>query len=225
MTLIADVFPKLRTPQNMVRSMPQKSCFRASVEKQPGKCAQTLFKFDGHLLYHIYWSLGRQLSYKKSLLVICKISKLFPNTLNADDKYSLLDRDNLAHRIQRQLSQKRKTFSQFFSTFLKFNLNLQHFQIKDNTHSWCISEITYSKTMLRSMPKKSRFRGSVEKQDGKCAHTLFKFEGQRFYHIYWSLGRQLPYKKSLLVVYPKSQNFFLIHWVPMASILFLIETH
>ena len=143
-TLIADVFPKLRTPKNMVRSMPKKSRFRASVEKQSGKCAQILFKFDGHLVYHIYWSLGRQLSYKKSLLVIWKILKLFPNTLSANGKYSLLDRDNLTQRIQMLLSRKQKALPEFFSSFLKSSLNLEHFQKKDDPHSWCISEITDS---------------------------------------------------------------------------------
>ena len=54
MTLIADIFLKLRTPKNMVRSMRKKSHFRGSVEKQHGKCAQTLFKFEGHLLHHIF---------------------------------------------------------------------------------------------------------------------------------------------------------------------------
>ena len=49
MTLIADVFPKLPTPKNMVRSMPKKSRFRGSYKKQHGKRAQTLFKFEGHL--------------------------------------------------------------------------------------------------------------------------------------------------------------------------------
>ena len=34
MTLIADVLPKLRTPKNMVRSMPKKSRFRGSYKKQ-----------------------------------------------------------------------------------------------------------------------------------------------------------------------------------------------
>ena len=144
MTLIADVFPKLRTPKNMVRSMPKKSRFRGSVKKQHGKCAQTLWKFEGQLLHHIHWSLGRQLSYKNSLLVIWKISRLFPNTLSADGKYSLLDRDNLTHRIQMELSRKQKTFSQFFSSFLKSSLNFEHFQKKDHPHSWCISQITDS---------------------------------------------------------------------------------
>ena len=90
MTLIADLFPKLPTLKNMVRSIPKKSCFRESDKNQRGKSAQTLFKFEGQLLDHIYYSLGSQLSYKRSLLVICKISKLFPNTLSTDGMYSLL---------------------------------------------------------------------------------------------------------------------------------------
>ena len=115
MTLIADVFPKLRTPKNIVISMPKKSSFRGSVKKQHGKCAKTFFKIEGHLLYHIYWSMRRQLCYKKPLLVICKILKLFPNTLSAYGKYSLLHKDNLTQRIKMQLSRKQKTVSQFFS--------------------------------------------------------------------------------------------------------------
>ena len=90
MTLITDVIRKLRTPKNMVRSMPKKSLFRVSVEKQHGKCPQILLKFEGQPLYHIDGSLGSQLSYKKPLLVICKISKLFPNTLSAVGNYSPL---------------------------------------------------------------------------------------------------------------------------------------
>ena len=66
---------------------------------------------------------------------MCKISKLFPNTLSADGKYSVLDRDNLTQRIQMLLSRKQKTFSQFFSSFLKSSLNLEHFQKKDDPHS------------------------------------------------------------------------------------------
>ena len=49
MTFIADIFPKLRTPKNMVRSIPKKSHFRGSYKKQHGKRAKTLFKFEGNL--------------------------------------------------------------------------------------------------------------------------------------------------------------------------------
>ena len=127
MTFIARVFPKLRTRNNLVRSMPKKSCFKGSFEKQLGKCAETLLKCQGQLLYHIYSSLFRQLSYKRSLLVICKISRLFINTLSADGKYSLFNRDNLTQPILMELSRKKNTFSGAFSPFLKSSLNFGHF--------------------------------------------------------------------------------------------------
>ena len=73
--------------------------------------------------------------------MLCKILRLFVNTLTADDKYSLLNRDNLTQAIQTLLSQKPKAFSQFFSSFLKSTLNFEHFQKKDDPHSRCIPEI------------------------------------------------------------------------------------
>ena len=142
MTLIAEVFPKLRSPKNKVRSMSIKSRFKGSFKKQHGKCAQTLFKFACQKLYQIHWLLWRQLIFKKFLSVICKISRLFPNTLSADGNYSLLNRDNLTEPIQMQLSRKQKTFSDFFSAFFKSSLNFEHFLKKDDPHCWCISEIT-----------------------------------------------------------------------------------
>ena len=75
------------------------------------------------------------MSDKKSLLVMRKISKPFPNTLGAHGAYALLARDNLTHRIQMLLTGKEKTFSQFFPSFLKCSLNWEHFQKKDEPHS------------------------------------------------------------------------------------------
>ena len=40
-----------------------------------------------------------------------------------------------------QLSGKQQTFSEFFTAFLKSSLNFAHFQKKDDSHSWGISEI------------------------------------------------------------------------------------
>ena len=51
------------------------------------------------------------------MLVVCKMLRLFVNPLTADDKYSLLIRDNLTQPIQLVLSQKQKTFSGFFVAF------------------------------------------------------------------------------------------------------------
>ena len=64
------------------------------------------------------------------MLVLCKILRLFVNTLTADDKYSLLNRDNLMQPIKILLSQNRKTLYQFFFAFLKCKLNFEHFQKK-----------------------------------------------------------------------------------------------
>ena len=46
--------------------------------------------------------------------------------------------------IQILLSHKQKTFSQFFSAFLKSTLNFEHSGKKDDPHSRCISQITVS---------------------------------------------------------------------------------
>ena len=62
--------------------------------------------------------------------MISKILRLFFNTLTADDKYSLLKKDNLTESIQILVSQKQKTFSRFLSAFLKFPLNFEHVKKK-----------------------------------------------------------------------------------------------
>ena len=76
--------------------------------------------------------------------MLCKILRLSVNTLTADDKYSLLNRDNIMQPTQIILSEKQDTFCQFFSAYLKCTLNFEHFQKKDNPRSRCISEITDS---------------------------------------------------------------------------------
>ena len=208
MTLIAEVFPKLRSPKNKVRSMSIKSRFKWSFKKEHGKCAQTLFKFAWQNLYHIYWSLWRQLTFKKSLLVTCRMSRLFPNTPSVDGKYSRLNRDNLTQAVQKQVSRKQKYLSEFFSEGLNSNLHCEHFQKKKMTLiADVFPKLRSPKNLVRSMSKKSRFKGSFRKQHGKRAQKLFKFACQYLYHIYWSLFRQLCYKKSLLLIFKSSRLF------------------
>ena len=43
MTLVAYLFPKLRTPKNVVRYMSKKSRFKVPFDRQHGKRVQTLF--------------------------------------------------------------------------------------------------------------------------------------------------------------------------------------
>ena len=97
--------------------MSKKSRFRGCFDKQYGKRAQALLKSASQHLYHIHRSLPRKLSWKKSLLLTCQILGLLVNILAADEKYPVLNRDNLAIPIQMQLSQKQKVFLNFLLLF------------------------------------------------------------------------------------------------------------
>ena len=129
--------------------MSKKSHFRGSFHKKYGKRAQRLLKSSSQQHYHIHWSLARKLSSKKSLLLTCQILGLLLNTLAADEKYPVLNRDNLTIPIQMQLSQKQKTFSQLFRELLKSRINYKHFERKEYPHRFCIFEITDSENVLR----------------------------------------------------------------------------
>ena len=102
----------LKKPIQMQLSQKQKLFVEQRI-----KGDQTLLKFEQHLLCHVYWSLWRELSWKKCLLVICKIVEMFLKTWNAGHKYCLLYSENLKKPIQMQLSQKPKLF---FNLFLHF---------------------------------------------------------------------------------------------------------
>ena len=62
--------------------------------------------------------------------------------MTAVDMCSLSNRDNLMEPIHMQLSQKLKTFSQFFPAFSKSKFNFEHFQKNDDAHSLFIYEAT-----------------------------------------------------------------------------------
>ena len=53
MTLIADVFPKLWTPKNVVKQWSKKSRVRGPFDKHHGKGDETNLKSERHQLYHI----------------------------------------------------------------------------------------------------------------------------------------------------------------------------
>ena len=67
--------------------------------------------------------------------MIHKILRLFVKALTVDEKHYLLTRENLTETIQVKLSQKEKTFFQFFFAFLKSILNFKHLRKKDDPRS------------------------------------------------------------------------------------------
>ena len=65
---------------------------------------------------------------------------LFFNTWNADEKYSLGKMENLPQPTETQLSKKLNKISQFF-VISEIYIKFWTFEKKDQSHSWCISEI------------------------------------------------------------------------------------
>ena len=59
MTLIANSFPKLRTPENVARYMSNKSRFKGTFDRQHGKRVQKVLLSGKQHCYHIYRSFGR----------------------------------------------------------------------------------------------------------------------------------------------------------------------
>ena len=143
MTLIADISLNLWTPKNVLRDQfstfskkrwPSDlmyfstdrlrttlldKCLKSFVLEDPskrkhGKRAETLLKSEQQHLYHIYWSLWRQFSLKKSLWDICKILELFVNPLSAINRYSLLNRGDFLQHFQMQLSKKQNNIFAIF---------------------------------------------------------------------------------------------------------------
>ena len=78
-----------------------------------------------------------------------QILGLLVNTLTADEKYRLFNRDNLTIQIQIQVSEKQNNFSGFSARFLISNLNFKYFEKKYDPHRFCISEITDSENVVR----------------------------------------------------------------------------
>ena len=63
------------------------------------------------------------------------ILRLFVKTLTVDDKHYPLTRDHLTQTVQIELSQKQKTFFEFFLAFFKSILHFKHLAKKDDSRS------------------------------------------------------------------------------------------
>ena len=95
--------------------------------------------------------------------MLSEILGLFVNKLIVDGTHPVEDCENLQLPIQMQLSEKRKTFSQFFVPFLKSTSNFNHFGKKDDCQ-----------ILLRPLSKKRCFRTRFHSQHVKASQILAK---------------------------------------------------
>ena len=142
MTLTAFVFPKLRTLKTWLnkclKSLVSENPSTSNVGKVPKQCWNLY-----HRLFIIFFShCKKKVSWKKSLLLTYQMLGLLVKTLATDEKYLVVNRDNLTILIHMQLSWKQNTFSHFFVAFFKSRLNFEYFEKKYDPYRFSISEVT-----------------------------------------------------------------------------------
>ena len=214
MTLITFVFPILRTPTTSLDK-----CQKGLVSEDAS--TSNIVNVLKHC-YQIHWSLSRQLSWKKSLLLTCRTLGPLLNMLAAHDQYNVLNRHNLTIPIQMQVSQKRKTFSEFFPAFLKSSWNFERLQ-KKRLSSFVFPKLRTPKTWLDKSLKRSLLDDSspsniinVPKHCWNQHHSTFIIFIDHC-QVNWV-------EKSLSYWHEKPWDCLLTHCMPIRSILFLIET-
>ena len=168
---------------NVVRQVSKKSIFKRSLNKQHGRCAQALLESVIQNLSHLHLSLPSQWSWEKSLLLTCKFLALLVNTLAADEKYPVLNIENLTLLIQMQLSQEQNTFSEFLTAFLKSRFNLKHFEKKMTLIEFVFPKLQTPKTWSEKC-RESPVSEDLEKKHAKRAKALLKSLSQHLYYIH-----------------------------------------
>ena len=133
---IANVFSKLQTVENFDRSPCKNPRFGTRCDIQHVEVSQNLAKSPWELFYHFFYHSDRSWFGKCLPDYSLKSLGVFLNTLTADGKYPVEDWENLQLPMQIKLSEKRKTFSNFFFfSFLESTSNLKYLEIKDDAHS------------------------------------------------------------------------------------------
>ena len=190
--------------------MSKKSRFREPFDKQHGKRAQPLLKSASQTLYCIHWPLKCQLSWKKSFLLTCKILGLLVNTLAADGKYHVLNIENLTIPIHMQLSQKKKTFSQFLPAFSKFRLILNILKKKMTLTDFVFPKLRTLKTWLNKCLKSPVSEDPSTSNMVKVPKHCWKLHHRPFI-IFIGHRQRNFFRKSLSYWHAKSWDCLLTH--------------
>ena len=135
MMVIPNVFPKLQTVKILVSPLCENSRFGTRFDSQHMKVSQKLPKSPWDNFFHVFSSLWEIFIWKMSPQLFPEILGMLLNTLIVDGKYPVEHWEKWQFPKQMQLSEKLKTFSQFFLPFLESTSNFKHFEKKDDGHS------------------------------------------------------------------------------------------
>ena len=143
--------------------------------------------------------------------------------MTPDDNYSLLVRHNLFQHFQKQLSQKKRRFLNFCVHFRN-----PHWILKISKKIWPSKVIYFWTDLLRKMWLDKCLKSSVSEDPStrnmaNGPKHCWNLNSSTFV-IFIDHCERNSVVKSLSWWYEKYKDCFLTHWLPMTSILFLIET-
>ena len=155
-TLIADLFLKLGTANDILRQMPKKPRFRTPFNRQHVKGWQTDVCTTTDLSSSSITEKEMEL---ENVSLSTEILGPFVNILTADDKYFLRNSENLRQPTQRHLSIKVKPFSDFSLPLVKSTSIFRHFEMSltisnHRLHIFEITKLRTTKDVVKQMTKK-----------------------------------------------------------------------
>ena len=103
-----------------------------------------------------------------------EIVDLIVHTLIANDKYPVQDWKKLPQAIQMQLSEKRKTFAQFFVPFLHYQSNFKHLKKRMIVRAHVFPKLQTVKVLVRPLCKKRCVMKRFYSQHVKASQILPK---------------------------------------------------
>ena len=141
--------------------MSKKPSFMQRFGRKHVNGSQTLLR-SARNQFHITLSMILDRGSKKRLVLVRSyVLGQFVNTLTPDYKYSRYNLDNLWQQVPRQISRKVNGFSRFFIAFVKSTLNLEYFEIKDQSQSLNITEIINCETNSYLYVEKVKFHARI----------------------------------------------------------------
>ena len=202
--------------------MSKKPRFRTPFDSQHVKGSQALVKSAWRNFYQISSSLWAKLTWKMSLLVICKILGHFVNTMTADTKYSLPNSENLLESIPIQLSKKRIIL--FFLIFFFYSWYLYQFlnilKKKILPIVYVFPKMQAARDVVKQMSKKHRFRTLFDSRHVKVFQRLVKSAWKLLSDFFITMSKTDLRKFSVLIC--DFLRHLLINWLAVTSILFAL---
>ena len=180
--VIGNVFPKLETLKNLVRTLSKKHSFRTRFYRQHVKASQILATSLWQRFYHVFSSFSLKLIWKMFPLVLDEISEVSVNTLTADGKYFVHDFENLPLKIQMHYRKNKKLFLYFLFHFWNLHKILNVFKKRVIAIANVFPKSQTLKNFVRSPSKKCCFRTGFESQHVKASQILAKSQWECFYH-------------------------------------------